>query len=98
MRVDDRIDLRESAEIVWPFATRADVAPDDEGALLTQGDKKLRVRVVSPAGAKLQTVEVPANEQTLLAKPLRLVEIHHRGAKGENRFEVKFALETQGAK
>jgi hypothetical protein len=60
--VQDEILTREPANLAWQMHTRADtsLAADGTSAVLTRDGRTLSVRVLSPAGAKLELIPAPA--------------------------------------
>ncbi|HUB24915.1 MAG TPA: heparinase II/III family protein [Tepidisphaeraceae bacterium] len=54
--LEDELDLRESSKVTWNLHTSAQVKIVDDGAILTRGGVSLRVRLLSPAGARFQAI------------------------------------------
>ena len=58
--VQDEIETKEPVEVRWNFLTPANIAIDGYQATLTQGDEKLRVRILSPKGASFDVLDAKA--------------------------------------
>jgi hypothetical protein len=54
--VQDELTMRDPADTVWNFHTPANVRIVPGGAILSEGDAKLRVRLLEPAGAEFETI------------------------------------------
>ncbi len=91
LRIKDTIVLNEAAKIVWRFATHAEVTNGATDVTLTQGDQRKKFRVVTPASAAIEVIEVAPGAETLINEPVRLVEVTHAGVAGSNVMEVVFA-------
>lgn len=65
--VQDEVQPKQAADIVWNFHTRARITLADDGrqAVLSQGGARLSVRILSPAGTKFedQPVTIPAPQR-----------------------------------
>lgn len=58
--VQDEIEAKEPVEVRWNFLTPADFAIEGYQATLTQGEEKLRVRILSPKGASFDVLDAKA--------------------------------------
>ena len=58
--VQDEIETSEPVSVRWNFMTPAAVAIEGYQATLTQGDEKLRLRILSPKGAAFKVVDAKA--------------------------------------
>jgi hypothetical protein len=57
--VQDQIQARDKeTEVRWAMVTTADVSLDGDKALLRDGQKKLALRVLAPAGAKFEVLDI----------------------------------------
>jgi hypothetical protein len=56
--MQDEVETRASAKIVWAMHTRANIALEGSTALLTQDGQTLEARILSPSGARFESQEV----------------------------------------
>lgn len=58
--VQDEIETRAPAEVVWNFLTRAKIKADATTALLTQGEATVRATILSPKNARFEIIPAAA--------------------------------------
>ena len=58
--VQDEVETKEPVAVRWNFLTPATIAIEGYQATLTQGDEKLKVRILSPKGAAFEVLEAKA--------------------------------------
>ena len=60
MLVEDEVEAAAPVDVRWQMLTRADIALDGPRAVLSQGGRRLHVRILEPAGAAFGTMDANA--------------------------------------
>jgi hypothetical protein len=79
IRIEDRIKPNDSTEmVIWQMMTTAAVIIADDGALLEQDGKKLRLHIESPAGLSVSVISLnpPPGRFDLNIPGLKRIEVH----------------------
>ena len=95
--VQDEFDLKKPAEIAWGMTTKAEIdLSDPRAARLTRGDKSMRVRLLSPAGAKFSEESAEQKPPEKTNKGVRRLMIRTDAPKGATTVRVQFVPDWPG--
>lgn len=86
--VQDEVESKEPAEIVWAMHTKAEVKLAGHAATLTLGDAHLQARILWPAGAKFEVVSAEQEPPQNANKGVRKLVIRMPKASGATRIAV----------
>lgn len=92
--VQDEFELKKPAEIAWGITTMADVdLSDPRAARLTEKGKAMRVRLLSPAGARFTEESAEQDPPQKQNKGVRRLMIRYDAPQGETVVRVQFVPE-----
>ncbi|MBX7210573.1 MAG: hypothetical protein K1X78_19860 [Verrucomicrobiaceae bacterium] len=98
--LQDDLVIKGTSEVDWQMHTKTDVTAAGNKATLTSGKATLTAALLSPAGAEFVVEDPPAKppgdvrNRDLQKEKVKVLKVRLKGAKGEQRIAVAFALGT----